>query len=458
VKAGPDVLLVGPLADADRQALGDAGLTAEIVESCLQAILRLEQVPSPLVVLSSRTLEGRDEAAVRALRDTTGHPRVLLTVPPDRVPIPSDSRMPGIEEFLPEPYFPEDLVARVEQILADAATPPEIPAENSGEALTTWLTDLAQLHGSVDNLTHVSENIAALFERQGRAESASVYLPSTPGAPLALTATTGPRSRTRLSVTGFEEGTAGEAIRSGRVVADDRVLALPLPLRDSGHGLILLAGPRHESRFSLKDGERLAPLTEQSAHAVMTALKIRHLTDLSTIDDLTGLYNQRSFRQSLVKEFRRAERYERPLSLALIDLDKFKIFNDENGHEAGNRCLKQLGEIMQSGFRDTDVVCRYGGEEFAIILPEVTRGRPGDGPGAWQVLERLRARIEAAPFPGEEKLPQKTVTISCGIAAYPEDARDSDSLVEAADQALYAAKRSGRNRVCVPGEPAPPSP
>ncbi len=452
---GPDVLLVGPLADADFRALDHAGVTTEAFDSCLQAISRLERTRSSLVVLSSRNLEGRGEAAIRALRGTSGHPRVLLTVPPDLMSTAEDFHGSEVDAFLHEPYFPEDLVARVEKLLATDVPPPEPVADIDGEALASWLVHLGEMHGSVDNLTHVSEYIAALVCKQSAAESVSVYLPTTSGAPLTLMTSTGPRHKIRLSLTGLEGGPAAESLRTGKVCADGRHLAVPLPLRDNVHGLILLGNPDEGSRFVPADADALGPLIGQASLAVSTSLKIRHLTDLSTIDDLTGLYNSRFFRRSLEGEFRRAERYERPLSLAIIDVDHFKIFNDLNGHEAGNRCLKQLADIMKAGFRTTDAVCRYGGEEFSIILPEVARGAPGDGAGAYRVLDRLRARIEASSCPGQKGLPGGTLTVSCGVAGFPLDARDPGSLLEAADRALYLAKRTGRNRVCIPGDDSP---
>lgn len=183
-------------------------------------------------------------------------------------------------------------------------------------------------------------------------------------------------------------------------------------------------------------------------HRLFTALR-----SLSLIDDLTGLYNRRFFRRYLDREFRRALRYQRPLTLAILDLDHFKAFNDLNGHEAGNRALQKIGEILRTSFRNTDIACRYGGEEFAVILPETDKGAgfvPDDedeSVGAFRFLERVRARIEEEAFENEDRLPTGKLTISGGVASYPADAETVEGLLDAADKSLYLAKAEGKNRV-----------
>ncbi|MBC8414624.1 GGDEF domain-containing protein, partial [bacterium] len=158
---------------------------------------------------------------------------------------------------------------------------------------------------------------------------------------------------------------------------------------------------------------------------------------LSTTDGLTGLYNRRYLNESLGKELGRARRYTLDFSIIMFDVDHFKKFNDVYGHETGDRVLKMLGNVMIKTFRDIDICCRYGGEEFLIILPSTNLEN------AKISAERLRVAVETT------SIDDLSVTISIGIASYPEtDTRSIDEFIKKADLALYKAKEGGRNRVC----------
>ncbi len=157
-------------------------------------------------------------------------------------------------------------------------------------------------------------------------------------------------------------------------------------------------------------------------------------------DHLTGLFNRAHFDASLKREINRCLRYGQIASLVMLDLDDFKDVNDRHGHPAGDIVLKEVGRLLTQRVRDLDIGARYGGEEFAMILPETPRM------SAWVVAERLRGEVErhfkrrksgGASFP---------VTISGGIASYPDDATNVENLVRRADEALYRAKRAGKNR------------
>jgi diguanylate cyclase (GGDEF)-like protein len=164
------------------------------------------------------------------------------------------------------------------------------------------------------------------------------------------------------------------------------------------------------------------------------------------VDELTQLYNYRYFLQTLRREIMRANRYDTPLSLVMYDVDDFKHYNDVNGHLAGSKALKKLAGIIVQGSRDVDIVSRYGGEEFAVILPETERE------GALAIAERTREKIEGTRFPKGEKQPLKRVTISGGLAVLNVDARAALPLIGKADQALYRAKSLGKNRISVYGK------
>lgn len=161
----------------------------------------------------------------------------------------------------------------------------------------------------------------------------------------------------------------------------------------------------------------------------------RKLELLATIDPLTEAKNRRAWNEKLAEEWSRATRYGTPLSLVLLDVDKFKLYNDSFGHQAGDGVLRMVAQTAQNAIRVTDFLARYGGEEFALVLPNT------DAEGALVLAERLRSAIEGAPWQ------ERPVTASFGIATLDGDMKSSDDLTRAADEALYGAKERGRNRV-----------
>ena len=192
-------------------------------------------------------------------------------------------------------------------------------------------------------------------------------------------------------------------------------------------------------------GELLARIkVHLKTKALQDALKRSNeeLRKLSTLDPLTGLFNRRHFMAELEKEFRRAQRYDTPLSFVMIDIDHFKKLNDTYGHQAGDDVLRELGALLRREIRDTDVPGRYGGEEFCVLLPQT----PVDG--AAEFAERFRRAVEGHVFPAQGRTLR--ITASLGVAWCPaEGVERAQDLIEKADGALYQAKREGRNRVVV---------
>ncbi|MGD0093615.1 MAG: diguanylate cyclase [Planctomycetota bacterium] len=172
------------------------------------------------------------------------------------------------------------------------------------------------------------------------------------------------------------------------------------------------------------------------------ALTYTQLAQMAFLDQLSGLANYRYFKRRFNEEIKRAARYHRLLSLLMLDLDRFKAFNDTHGHLAGNRALEHLAGVLKSEAGETDLVARYGGEEFAVLLPETAKH------DALALAECIRSRLENSPVDLGEAGAQR-VTASLGLATYPRDADGADALLSSADQALYAAKAAGRNRVSV---------
>jgi diguanylate cyclase (GGDEF)-like protein len=166
----------------------------------------------------------------------------------------------------------------------------------------------------------------------------------------------------------------------------------------------------------------------------------KELVDLATLDGLTGVFNRREFNKRLQVELNQAERQGYCCALIMFDIDHFKKLNDTHGHQSGDEALKCFAALLKQQVRPGDLVARYGGEEFGVILPHTTIQE------AILVAERLRQAVELEPVPiSLTKTLQ--ITSSIGVSAFPEDAGDPSSLLEAADQALYAAKRGGRNQV-----------
>ena len=164
-------------------------------------------------------------------------------------------------------------------------------------------------------------------------------------------------------------------------------------------------------------------------------------------DDLTGLPNFRAFRERIDAELERAERYPESFGILVLDLDRFKKYNDTYGHLAGNDALQRVAQAIRETVRTVDFAARYGGEEFAVIVPLV------DEQALANVAERIRAGVEAAPAPADGA----PVTVSIGAALYPKDAREREALFQAADARLYEAKKAGRNCVVAPTPTRPAS-
>jgi diguanylate cyclase (GGDEF)-like protein len=165
----------------------------------------------------------------------------------------------------------------------------------------------------------------------------------------------------------------------------------------------------------------------------------RELHELSITDSLTGLYNRKHLMEVLTKEVARAERYQRPLALLMIDVDHFKVYNDTCGHLAGDEVLRKVAAIFRGSIRESDCVGRYGGEEFLIILPETVADDAG------RIAERIRSRLAEEDFPAGSQTVK--ITVSGGVASFPGNGRSPESLLRSADAALYQAKNRGRNRV-----------
>ena len=215
---------------------------------------------------------------------------------------------------------------------------------------------------------------------------------------------------------------------------------MSIPLVSFGQTLGVLA--LHSSTldaFRETDLQSLESVADICATSIQNAHYVERVKQLAYLDGLTGIFNRRFFELRIMEEIERARRYGNGLSVVMADIDQFKRLNDEFGHLLGDEVLRQVSSVFNQQLRKIDVVCRYGGEEFGILLTQT------DAEHAAGVTEKLRRMVETWQFPGVPR----TVTVSAGVAAFPEHGTTRDELVRAADNGLYAAKQAGRNCVRV---------
>ncbi len=211
-----------------------------------------------------------------------------------------------------------------------------------------------------------------------------------------------------------------------------------LPLVSFGQLLgVLTLESAKAGTFQEGDVQPLESVADICATAIQNARYFERVRQLAYVDGVTGIFNRRYFELRIAEEIVRAERYNGGLSVIMIDIDHFKRLNDEFGHLLGDEVLRQVSTIFAQQVRKSDVVCRYGGEEFAIIVPETT------GESATHLADKLRSVVASWFFPGVPR----PVTISAGVAEFFTHGDTRDAVIEAADKALYAAKQGGRNRV-----------
>jgi diguanylate cyclase (GGDEF) domain len=214
------------------------------------------------------------------------------------------------------------------------------------------------------------------------------------------------------------------------VITDDAVIALMRLSRPS------------KKPFTADELRFLEAVANQTALALERVKLIAFLENLSITDALTGIANRRHFEWRLSEEIERARRYKYPLSALMLDLDHFKQVNDNYGHQIGDIVLQQVAQRLRRILRRTDFLARYGGEEFIVLAPQTPADR------ALILAERLRQVIAESPIPVADNL-QIHITISIGVAVFPNHAQNESELIGAADAALYKAKQMGRNRVCM---------
>jgi len=441
-----------------REIARDALSGRVAVECCESAELALEALarePADLVIsdLEMPGMTGVDLLA-RVRREHPGTEFALLTANATVESAIGALRM-GAVDYLIKPIQPETLALVVDRILAQRA----LVAENVRlrDTLTTLEScrtlmrclDASELYAvTLDLMLHSLERSRglALFRRgsiplsdgvssRGFAEEDANRIRDT------LSGTKPFDADSVQDTAVIEESELHVALRSIGIELGP-TLVVPLHGREIETGLLWICREEHD--FSPTEIERASMIAGHARLALANAERYNHAKERAFIDDVTEAYNARYLLQATENEIQRAERYGRKLSVLFLDLDRFKLVNDNYGHLVGSQVLRQLSEVLAGCIRQVDTLARYGGDEFTILLTDT------DHDVGLTVAERIRATVADTRFEGDRGNAIH-LEISIGVSTYPDHSERRDSLLDAADKAMYLAKARGRNVVCSAG-------
>ncbi len=319
------------------------------------------------------------------------------------------------------------------------------------------LSEFTNVLGTTSNLDELLNLVVDMISRVVSYDSITVMLLNEKAEKLEIRAARGiPEDATKLTM-GRNEGIGGLVLATGqprlvRDVLEDphyisvasegetfrTLLSIPLTVAGQTIGVLNIARLAPDA-ISADEMRMLLVVTSQAAFAIQNAVLYGHMTHQAITDGLTEIYNHHYFHDYLGGVLEEARRQGRSISVLMVDIDHFKSFNDRYGHKTGDYVLHRVAQTIKASLRKGDLVARYGGEEFAVVLDGASI-RP-----ALEVAERLRKAVEEERFLYDGRILHVTVTV--GVATYPDDASSMDALVSRADQSMYAAKEAGRNRV-----------
>jgi two-component system cell cycle response regulator len=443
----------------DREIARDAISDVAEVVSCdggPQALAELERGPFDLVLsdLAMPGLSGLDLLEI-VRRDHAETDFILITAQPSVDSAVQALRM-GAADYLCKPVRPDelsllvlrtlerrrleaenvhlrDLLATVEDCRALSASlePPEI----HGIALDILLARLGRERGLAvfhRGAELVSDDL--VFRGLGDAEAARLRHELIREKPIDVDA---------LSHAELASGGSLHATLVAAGLAEGRILVVPVHGRDREGGILLI--PEAERNFTAGELEIARLVSTHAQAAVQNAERYHQAKERAFVDDVTGIYNARYLFTALEHEIRRAERYGSPLALLFLDVDRFKLVNDRHGHLVGSRTLRRLAEVLGRCIRQVDTLARYGGDEFTILLADT-----GLDEGL-SIAERIRRAVAAARYE-TRSAGALQVTVSIGVAAFPDHGQTPEALLDVADKAMYRAKSLGRDRVCSASE------
>ncbi len=433
------------------QALG-SDASVECCGSAEEALEALAREPADLVLsdLHMPGLSGLDLLA-RLRREHPGTDFVLLTGAATVESAIEALRM-GAADYLRKPVQGEELALAVARTLARrqllrenrrlrdelatvescrALTPCLEPGEVYAVALDLALRSLGRDRGlALFHRVSMSVSDALVFRGFSEPEASRLRQILSHEKPVNLDAVT--------EIAVGDSGPALEALRAA-IGPVGRVLAVPVRGRESEAGVLWLL--EDGRRFDASELERIRLVAGHAELALHNAERYYRAKERAFIDDVTEIYNARYLLAATDHEIRRAERYGSELSVLFLDLDRFKLVNDNHGHLVGSRALRQLSQVLAQCVRQVDTLARYGGDEFTIVLVDTAHE------AAMRIAERIRRTVEETPFEGGHAGALR-LTISIGAATYPVHGRTREALLDLADKAMYRAKSLGRNRVC----------
>ena len=452
-----------------RDILADEGY--QIMEASTgNEALRKAVVDRPDLILLDLLMPGMDGFEVcRMLRkelDDLAVPVIILSAMAEKEDILKGLEV-GANDYITKPVEPIELKARIKTHLRLKGL---YDIANTEKKELTALLEVSQAVSSTlqsrDILYSIVKSVAGLIEvnrcsilRIGKKKGIGYVVttyenPNIKNLPIELDKY--PEIRKALDVKGT---VVVEDINSDPLMAGTReileklkltsLMVIPIMVREEVVGTLFLRTSRKEGSFTQREVRLCQVIANMAGNALANAhlfesleLANLELEKLAVTDGLTGAYNHRHFRTRLEEEFSRAKRYKTPLSCIMLDIDHFKSINDAFGHAQGDIVLKEITDVLRKSVRKIDIVARYGGEEFVILLPHT------DKEGAFIHAERIRETVK-----GNRCAESNTcimVTVSLGVATFPsEDINSADDLVGKADNALYEAKRTGRNNTVV---------
>lgn len=362
----------------------------------------------------------RAASLVRGYRQAMGSQgRLVLICEPLLEPVAREAAEAGADDYLIDPPTEAELDAVL-------GIPPESGAPSVAAGLTAEEVERfsALLRSPEGSLRAVLQRLADLVRESMRASSVTVTA-------------------------------SGVAARSGEASAEP-VLRERIVAGGQTAGQILV-GPRPRIPYTETDHNKLRMLARLAEGALAVTHSVQHWQRLAYVDDLTGLYNRRYVEEFLPRLVERARRRRERITVLMFDIDHFKTYNDRFGHSAGDEILRATGQLFTQNCRRTDVVTRYGGDEFVVVFWDAEQPRVAGSEhpkSVMEVLERFRAALAEHTFDCLGPGGRGVLTISGGLAGFPWDAQTAEELLNKADQALLAAKRSGKNRIFLVGREA----